>query len=246
MITPAVALSEPATRRNVRRRAVLAVALAVVAIALMAVAASLALADRSANSVQQNGVKTEATVVAIVSAPSGRGQFAAGSATVQFSVDDQPQQASINMGTNISDVQQGQTLAIVFDQTDPSHAEIQGVRVSSTGLPFIPVAFVGVLMVGMAVVATRHVLALRRLLGSQPWTPVASRIEQVPVGRGGTRVVVELDTPGGIRMMETIGLNRVDPGIEPEAWVVGLPARRLAVALPGGGHIVYLRSVGTR
>ena len=246
MVTSAVALSEPATRRNVRRRILFALAVTVVAIALLVVAAWLALADRSTNAVQQNGVKTEATVVAIVSAPSGRGQFAAGSATVQFPVDGQPRQASINTGTNISDVQQGQTLAIVYDKTDPSRAEIQGVRASSTGLPFVPVVFVGVLMVGMAVVATRHVLALRRLLGSQPWTPVACRIEQVPVGRGGTRVVVKLDTADGIRIMETIGLNRVDPGIEPEAWVVGLPARRLAVALPGGGHIVYLRSVRTR
>jgi hypothetical protein len=109
-------------------------------------------------------------------------------------------------------------------------------------------AVVTVTAVAPAVVATRHVLALRRLLASQPWTPGPARIEQVPVGagnRGGTPVVVELDTPDGTKMMEAIGLNRVDPGIEPEAWVVGLPGSRVVVAVPGGGHAVYLRAVRT-
>ena len=35
--------------------------------------------------------------------------------------------------------------------------------------------------------------------------------------RSGTRVVVRLETPDGIRTMQTVGFNRVDPGCEPVA-----------------------------
>ena len=87
---------------------------------------------------------------------------------------------------------------------------------------------------------------MRRILASHPWTPVPARIEQVPAGGGrlpGMRIVVRLDTSAGPRTMETVGFNRVDPGSEPEAWMAGPSEGRVVLAVPGGGHLVYLRPV---
>ena len=246
MVLAGTALSEPATRRSVRRREVFAGAVIVFAIALIVVAIGLARQDRTANAVQQDGVAAEATVVSIDSVPTGRGAFAAGSAVVTFDVAGAVEQATIDMGTNISQVHVGSTLTIVYDPADPSHAQVQGTRASTKGLPFVPVAFVAAIFVGMAVVVVRHVLGLRRVLQSGPWVPLPAVIRQVPLGggkRGGTRVVVRLEGPDGAFLVETIGFNRIDPGLEPEAWLVGLAGTKLVAALPSGRHPIYLRRV---
>lgn len=246
MVANGVALDQPATRRGVARRFGFAAGLVAATLALAAGAVSIAGADRAANAVQRDGVRTPATVTAITTQPSGRGQFPVGTATVTFAVDGRPRTADIYLSTRISDVHQGDPVAVVYDPADPSHAELQGVRSSGRGVPFVPVAFVGALVAIMAVVATRHALAVRRILADHPWRTVPARVERVPVAGGrrpGSKVVVELDRPAGPAVVETIGLNRIDPGIEPEAWVAGAPDGRLVLALPGGGHLTYVRPV---
>jgi hypothetical protein len=108
------------------------------------------------------------------------------------------------------------------------------------------VAFVAAVLVGMAVVALRHALAVRAILGGHPWRTVPARLERLPVTVGrrpGSTVVVRLDLPGGEAVVETIGLNRIDPGTEPEAWVAGPSPGRLVLALPGGRHLTYARTL---
>jgi len=55
-----------------------------------------------------------------------------------------------------------------------------------------------------------------------------------------------LDTPEGEVTVEPVGLARTVPGMAPTAWLVGGDRRVMALALPGGGHVIAVRREGGR
>jgi len=91
----------------------------------------------------------------------------------------------------------------------------------------------------------REMDALRR--AGDPWQPVPSRLVQraQSVGfRQGSRTLVVLSLPSGDLSVEPIGLGRVNPTFEPEAWVAGVDRRTMALAAPGGGSVIAVHRRG--
>jgi hypothetical protein len=237
------AINLPATRRSLRRRWLVVVALAVVAAALLALAGWKAHSDARSVALQRDGVQADATVQAVLARPTGRGQIPDGSVVVRFEAD-QPRESTIYVGGAVTDFQAGQPVTVVYDPSDPTRVELLGVKTSGPGVPVVPPLAGGLLLLAMALVAGRHAWRIGRVVRREAWQIVASRLVQVPqtfAFRQGSRTLVVLETAGGEVTVEPTGLSRVDPTFAPEACVAGLDARTTVLAARGGGHVIAVR-----
>src|SRR6185312_16341599 len=163
----------------------------------------------------------------------GRGNIPNGSVVVRFDVDGQSVEEPIYVGGKVTDFQRDQAVTVVYEDDEPSRAELLGIVTRGPGLPVVPALIGGVLLGGMALVAFRHALLIHRAIRHDPWQPVPSRLVQraQSVGfRQGSRTLVVLSLPGGEVSVEPIGLGRVNPTFEPEAWVAGVDRRTMALA----------------
>jgi hypothetical protein len=200
--------------------------------------------DNRARSLQREGVRTEATIVAVDARPVGRGRFLDGSVRVRFAASGQSQERSVYVGKSVGDYQLNQQVTVVYDDSNPAHVELLGVTMSGRGVPLVLALAGAVLLAGMAIVAARHVRHIALVVRHEPWEAVRSRLVRVPLTFGlrrGSRVLVELETSSGPVTVEPIGLSRVDARFAPEAWVAGLGTKTMVLAAPGGGHVVPVR-----
>jgi hypothetical protein len=244
---PELARALPATRRSMARRWAIVATLAIVGVAAFAAAAWVAREDAQARRLQHEGEQAPGTVVAVDAQLVGRGNIPNGSVVVRFDVDGQSEEQSIYVGGKVTDYQRDQAVTVVYDDDDPTRVELLGVVTRGPGLPVVPALIAGVLLSGMALVAGRHAWLIGRALRSGPWQPMPSRLEQQSqwlAFRQGTRTLVVLSRPEGELSVEPIGLGRVNPTFEPEAWIAGAGRRTMALAAPGGGSVVAVHSRG--
>lgn len=244
MTAPDLARVVPATRRSLARRWLVVVALVVLVIAMFGTAGWVAMQDARSVELQRQGEQADGTVVAVDAQAVGRGNTPNGSVIVSFEVDGRSQDSSIYVGGGVVDHQQGQAVTVVYEETDPTRVEILGEPSRGPGVPLVPPLLAGAVFAGMAVVAGRHAWQIRRALGREPWLVVPSRLVQVAQSvamRQGSRLLVVLETTEGEIVVEPLGFGRVDPTFEPEAWVAGLDRRTMALAAPGGGHVISVR-----
>ena len=237
----------PATRRSMARRWGIVAVLALVAMGSFAAAAWVAAEDAQARRLQHEGERADGTVVVVDAQLVGRGNIPNGSVVVRFDVDGQSVEEPIYVGGKVTDFQRDQAVTVVYEDDEPSRAELLGIVTRGPGLPVVPALIGGVLLGGMALVAFRHALLIHRAIRHDPWQPVPSRLVQraQSVGfRQGSRTLVVLSLPSGDLSVEPIGLGRVNPTFEPEAWVAGVDRRTMALAAPGGGSVIAVHRRG--
>jgi hypothetical protein len=239
------ARSVPATRRSLTRRWAIVALLVLVAVASFAAAAWVASEDAQARRLQHEGERADGVVVVVDARPVGRGNILNGSIIVRFDADGQTFEQPIYVGGKVTQYQHDQPVTVVYDDADPTHVELLGVVTRGPGLPVVPALLLGGLFLGMAIVAGRHAWQIRGAVRSGPWVRLPSHLVQQAqsVGyRQGSRTRVVLTTIDGPLTVDPIGLGRVNPTFEPEAWVVGLGRRTMALAAPGGGSVVAVRT----
>jgi hypothetical protein len=239
-----VAITVPATRRSLRRRWLIALALAMTAAGLLALAGWKANAHARASALQHDGVRTDATIVAVLATPVGRGRVPDGSVRIRFDAANQSLESSVYVGGAVVDYRPEQEVQVVYDPSDPRRVELLGVTTFGPGVPVVPPLAAGVLLAAMALVAGKHARQIGRVVRKEQWQPVKSQLVQVPQSFGfrqGSRTLLVLETPGGAVTVEPVGLSRVDPTFSPEAWVAGLDAAPMVLAAPGGSHLVPVR-----
>jgi len=242
-----LARSAPATRRSLTRRWAIVGALVLLAVASFGAAAWVASQDAQARRLQHEGERADGVVVVVDAQLVGRGNIPNGSVVVRFDADGQTLEQSIYVGGKVTQYQRDQAVTVVYDDADPTRVELLGVVTRGPGLPVVPPLVVGVVVLGMAVVAGRHALQIRSALRRGPWEPLPSQlVQQVQsVGyRQGSRTRVVLTAADGPLTVDPIGLGRVNPTFEPEAWVAGRGRRTMALAAPGGGSVVAVRAAG--
>ncbi|MGZ4728388.1 MAG: DUF3592 domain-containing protein [Acidimicrobiales bacterium] len=245
MSDPEMARAAPATRRSLARRWAIVAGLAIAALALFGASAWVASQDAQARRLQHEGERAEGTVVLVDAQLVGRGNIPNGSVVVRFDVDGQSQEQSIYVGGKVTDYQRDQAVTVVYDDADPTRVELLGVVTRGPGLPVVPPLIGGVVLAGMAIVAGRHAGQIGRAVRGEPWHAAPARLVQQSRSvafRQGTRTLVVLSLPEGELAVEPIGLGRVDPTFEPEAWIAGLGRRTMALSVPGGGHVVAVHA----
>jgi hypothetical protein len=240
-----VALRVPATRRSVWRRTSIVVGLVIIAAVMVVWAAVQLRAELAANALQRDGDRSTGTIVGVDARRVGpRGQYVDGSVTVRYQAGGSAREAVVDVGADVTDQREGATVAIVVDPRDASRVALIDATPQYAGPPAVVLAGFGAISAVMAVLAARNLGRIRRAVGTEPWLFVRSGLRQVPVDEGsrwGSRTFVVLETPRGAVSVEPIGLNRVDPSFAPEAWVAGLDDATMALAPPGGGHVVAVR-----
>src|SRR4051794_22610123 len=245
MTSADLARSVPATRRSMARRWAIVAALVLVAAGSFAAAAWVASEDAQARRLQHEGEQADGVVVVVDGRPVGRGNILNGSVIVRFVADGQTVEQPIYVGGKVTEYQSGQPVTVVYDDDDPTRVELLGVVTRGPGLPVVPALLAGVLALGMAVICGRHAWQIHGAVRSGPWVPVPSHlVQQVQsIGfRQGSRTRVVLTTRDGPLTVDPVGLGRVNPSFEPEAWVAGLDRPTMALAAPGGGSVVAVRA----
>jgi hypothetical protein len=247
--SPELASVASATRRSLLRRWLIVAALAGSAVALFVLAGWVVGQDAQARRLQDSGERAPGTVLAIDAQLVGRGNIPNGSVIVRFEVDGTPRDSSIFVGNAVTDYQRDQIVTVVYDDTDPSRVELLGVVTRGPGVPVVPPLGLGVLSLGMAIVTGRRAWKIHRAVRRGPWLAVPSRVVQVAGESGrrqGTRTLVVVETRDGELTVEPLGLGRVTPDFEPEAWIAGLDRPTMALAVPGGGHVIAVRARSSR
>jgi hypothetical protein len=235
-----------ATRRSLLRRRTIVFVLSLATVVMLVAAVQMAFAVTRAAELQTSGVPAGATVVAVNVRIVTRARFANGEVRVRYDIDGQTHEASVFMEDEIRAYHVDDPVHIVYDPADPSRVEIQGVPAPVRGVPVVVLVALGSVLAGMALISGRHWRLIARIVRDEPWLAVRSRLTQESwsIGlRQRAKTLVILETPNGEVTVEPVGLGRVDPTFTPQAWVAGLGARTMVLAVPGGGHVIAVRRV---
>jgi hypothetical protein len=150
---------------------------AVLAVGATSVVATIGLGtviDRADRELQEGGVTTVGTVVAVH--PDRK--FQTGGADVSFSAGRSPGTRYVSLGTYADDYDEGQRVDVLYDPAAPERFTIDDVSYEPpwTTWPMV-VSIVGALIVGpVGVWMVRTGRAARRLLNGGPWTRVRVRV----------------------------------------------------------------------
>src|SRR6185436_15750068 len=101
-------------------------------------AAWVAAEDAQARRLQHEGERADGTVVVVDAQLVGRGNIPNGSAVVRFDVDGQSVEEPIYVGGKVTDFQRDQAVTVVYEDDEPSRAELLGIVTRGPGLPVVP------------------------------------------------------------------------------------------------------------
>src|SRR5438045_1604041 len=116
------------TRRSLRRRWLVVAGVALVAVTSLAAGVLRLAASRTDRSLGDWGVRADATVVEVVSRTVARDRTPDGSIRLRFQPSGAgPRGALVDVGRAVGGYQQGDTVRIVYDPSDPSRIALVGV-----------------------------------------------------------------------------------------------------------------------
>jgi hypothetical protein len=190
-----------------------------------------------------------AGVTGVVTAVTLGGAFRSGSAKVSYTAGGRGLIGTVDLGSDADRFTVGQKVEVRYDQHRPTRMTIAGMRDQSGWSVWLAVlVFVGgCAFMGAAPIRTWRWIRSRRVLADNPWREVHDNISM----DARNRVVAEIDAPTspGIYRSPITSVRR--RGMPPKpwttgtVWIAGPAGRRAVLAMPGGGHLLYLRSPRT-
>lgn len=237
------AISLPATRAVLRNRLRRAVTVLVAGLLLLVgFGVAVSAVDDSTRSLEHNGTKTSATIVAV---RTGK----AGTADVRYAANGTTMTGTLDLGAYASKYHAGQQVTVYFDPKRPARFTVAG----ADSQPQWSVWAMIVLLVGGAFLTAAGAASalswwrVRRLLARLPWREVSVRSHL----DGITRVLAQVTFPDGEqRIVRAVAGSKSGATACAEFFedadatllAAGPDGRRVVVARPGGAPIVRMRA----
>jgi hypothetical protein len=240
------AADAPGTKRVMRHRWIAGGTIGVVGVALIVIGSLVRISDIRAHQAESTGRDPHAVVTRVVSQPGGRGP---GSTilTVRFhDLSGVAHTGQLTLDRSAGGRAVGSTVTVEFDAHDPSRFSVVGEETGSAPIPWLVVSVLGVVMIGIAVVAATWLRWTSGVLRDNPWVVVESRVIERATSDDSRLILRVLELRGApdehtLAMPLSWRAQSLDE-FAPTAWVAG-SGRRFVVAVSGGAGIHRFRRV---
>jgi Protein of unknown function (DUF3592) len=242
------AWSYQTTRRSLRRRFLKDVAL--LAAGVLFVAMFVLTFDHARQS-NRRLVTRGARTTGVITVLEPVGYRHGGWIRVSYTAGQRRLTAKIHLGSEVDRYAAGQKVEVYYDREHPAHMTIAGVD-NQSSLSVALMCFAAILGAAVTLTALGRLLTglrSRRVLGKSPWREVPATI--VMDAKSRVVALVEEPPPPAVYRSTSIALRL--RGMEPKQgvwttgylWIAGPVGRRAVLALPGGAHVLPVRSART-